>query len=487
MAKAYFTFCYNGVPTDRGPAWNRDEFQGPKFDEDEILEYLHKYAFVVETNEPDVTFAELSRESLFRRLLGPVLYGWYAKDRLVIGSKPDMAPELFNSDPLDVLRVKTKDGGIYKLSVRELERMCTSAIKYGLGCTTCQHYAPSNPGDCYLRQIVAHTKSLNWRSRVFVPPEEAPADSFCPEDLHKFLVKAVKNGYKLSNGYKYLSPKLTREQLVVPPKECGGVPYLRYYDNHVLDISTVEDNREAASSRARATAQTKRNEKRCTNECIFAPCGYFCTKSSRSWVTHCREGFSGGPFSKERTAQLYGAWVRSFPRRRSLEEISLIVYNAGDSTRIFGYEMILAGFDPGLEYVQFVHPTGKHWKYFRYEDALEIMRTPWRHDGAYSKMPIMWDPPILSEEQLWTYAEIRQKTETPGYAYYCGWATPQILWVDWHGTSFTIHTHCGWDRYVDGVTGAAKLFGVRNTIQSGAKLQALEAEVHQESNQGTQP
>ena len=44
--------------------------------------FTHKYAFAVDTKEPDVAFAELAREPLFRRLLGPVLFGWQVRAQL---------------------------------------------------------------------------------------------------------------------------------------------------------------------------------------------------------------------------------------------------------------------------------------------------------------------------------------------------------------------------------------------------------------------
>lgn len=488
MAKAYFTFCYNGVPHGR-----HDEHTEVKLGEgDDFLNYLHKYAFAVDTKEPDVAFAELAREPLFRRLLGPVLFGWTDDARLIISSKPDMAQEVVRVDPCAVLRVKTKDEGIYKLPVREIERQCTSAIKFGLNCVGCKYHKPEVPGECYLRLLLKHVDKMGWNPKRFLPPESVPADEFHPPELDNFLVKAVKNGYRLANGYCYVRPRTTHANADLPSRD-GKVGYLRFYDTLDLDIQTIEANKERFHERACSAAATRRKQKMCKKECVFAPCGLFSRRGQRSWVDHCLEDQDvPGPYSKERLAQIYRAWMKTFTRMRTPEEIAFIAYNAGKVTHVFGCELTLAGMDKNLDLVEFVGYRGKYSKFFSFEDALEILRTPWNRGGRDYGRVHLHEAPEMSEEQLWAYAEIRQRDYTPPYSYWGGvmymQAEPRVISVEWTGYgSFTIKCHCGWNRTADGVEGVADIFGIDHTIRTSAKRLALEAAGCLESNPDTQP
>jgi len=484
MTKAYFSFCYNGVPN--GPRDEHTElFKGEGFN--------HTYAFVVDTKEPDVAFAELSREPLFRHLFGPVLFGWYDPDHLVIGSKPDMVPELVSADPLGVLRVKTADGGIFKLPIRELERTCTSAVKYGLNCRGCPRHAPGTPGECYLRQVLKHTRKLGWNPKRFLPPETTNADEYDPKDLDKFIRRAVKNGYALSNGYQYVPPRTARDDLIGPDKstcERGykKVGYLRYYDTLELDVSTIDCAREEASARSYNAAATRKLQKRCKDHCVFAPCNRFARRACRSWVDGCLDQKSGGPFTEEEIARRYRAWMKTFTRARSLEEIAFIAYHGGSETRVFGCEMTLAGFDKHLDKVEFTGYRNQYSRFFTYEDAVEILRTPWwcRDGSGYDRVKL-FEPWEMKEEHLWAYAQIRQFSEAPGYATRWGYAYPQITSVEWTGVSFNIKCHCGHDRSVCSLRETCELFGVEDTLRSNAITQALEEEDCPEPNQDTQP
>jgi hypothetical protein len=467
MAEAYFTFCYNAIPGAK-KRWG-EEFRAPQISVEDLLACTHKYAFVVGTPVPELAFKDLSQESLFRRLLGPVLYGWSESGHLVIGSMPDMAPELLRANASSDLLVKTRTGAVMRLPIRELERMCISPIKYGMSCETCRKYSTEFSGECYLRQVLAYTKRQQLVSHAFVPADSVPADEFVPEDLDVFISKAVKNGHALSNGYKYISPKRTRAMLVCPPSERGSIPLLRYYDNHCVDVGRIETNQQEARQRSLNAAATKRNERRCREECIFAPCEHFHTKSYRSWVSSCWNDRVGGPFTEERVAEIYRNWLGRFTERRTNEEISYIAHNSGATTRIFGYEMILTGMDAELKRVEFTHPRGSHHHFFSYEDACEIMRTQWRnYKKTYEWMRVSPSPDVMTEEQLWTYAEIRQHNYAPGYSTYCGWADPRILAVTWCGSSFTLHAHCGRDYFVDDLKDIIKLFRFRNTIKRRA-------------------
>ena len=492
MAKAYFTFCYNGVPKDTYPY--PDEFTEVKLgeDEDDFINYNHKYAFVVDTKEPDVTFAELSRESLFRRLLGPVLFGWQDDEHLVISSTPDMATELINADIGTILRVKAADDGFYKLPTRELDRACISPIKYGVNCEGCPRHEPKAPGDCYIRQILKHTNALGWSTKKFLPPERVPADEFHPPELDEFLVKAVKNGYSLSNGYRYVRPRTAREGADLPSRD-GKPGYLRYYNTLALSISTIEENKERFSQRACNAAATRRKQKRCRKECVFAPCDLFSKRGMTSWVDSCLEDAVSGPYTKERIAQIYRAWMKTFKTMRTPEEIAFIAYHAGRVTHVFGKELTLCGMDKNLENVRFVGYRANYDEYYSFEDALEILRTPWNRGGRdYARVYLCDEIPEMSEEALWAYAEICQRTESPGYTYWGGcmymWAQPRIASIEWSGfDNFAVKTIPGWTRNPTGVEGVADLFEIRNTIRSHAKQQALQEEARQESSQDTQP
>ena len=485
MSKAYFTFCYNGVP-----AGTRDEFRGIDLGKDS-QEYTHKYAFVVDANEdePDTAFAQLSQEPLFHRLLGSVLFGWQDADQLVISSKPDMLPELLFADPKGFLRMHTRTGEISKLSIRELQRTCISTIKFGVGCNGCPKYVPTLPGSCYLRQVITCAKKLNWHARMLVPPERVPADDFQPDALNAFIIRAVKRDYKLSNGYCYLSPTLAREDLITPKRDVGAIPLLRYYDTCFVGTQEIDKERRLTSDRSVAAARTKKLEKDCRENCIFAPCPRFANRSNRSWVSGCREeeeSVFAGPFSKERIANVYHNWMKGFTKRRSDKELSLIAYHAGRITRVFGHSMILSGFDEALENVKFITCRNEHAMYFTFEDAIEILKTPWRNGDDYENMSCCLDPPVMEEEDVWCYAEIHQHTETPGYSTIWGWVRPRILSVEWGGYStFVITPHAGYNQHVKNITETIALFGIDHILRP--RFRAVREAAYRESNQDIRP
>lgn len=480
MTKTYFTFCYNGVPHG-----SRNECTEALEKDNDFLSRPHKYAFAVGTNEPDAAFAELAREPLFRRLLGPVLFGWDGGNCLVISSKPNMIQEIASIGPGAALRVKSKDGEIYKFPARELGRQCISTIKFGLNCVGCRHHMPEEPGDCYLRLLLRHVGAMGWSQKRFLPPESTLADTLRPPELDDFLVKAVEADFPLTNGYYYIRPKTACLDADLPRYDKIG--YLRFYDTLDITAQTIEANKKRFHERACNAAATRRKQAACRKQCVFAPCDLFSQGGRVSHINICLEDRDvPGPYPQERLAQIYRAWMKTFTRMRTPEEIAFIAFNAGKITRVFGCELTLGGMDKNLELVEFVGYRGKYFRYFSFEDTLEILRTPWRDGGdSYSRVHLR-KAPEMPEEQLWTYAEIRQHHYIPSRSYWGGAGVP-IAWVKWHNRGFTLASATSWDRRVNDIEDAAVIFGMNNTIRTPAKGSALEEADYLESNPGTQP
>ncbi len=477
MAKAYFSFCYNGTPVGR-----RDQFTKVEVD----AQGAHKYAFVVATKTPDETFQELTDEPLFYNLLGSVLFGLFDQDRLVISSKPDMLKELIVANADTLLYVRNKTGTIHQWPVRQLYRACISPIKLGLSCNTCKKHNPQLPGDCYLRQIISCAQKEGLAGRLFVPADEVLADSFTPKQFDKFVSNAVKGAYCLRNGYSYIPPRKARPDLGFVHSDDQPVPYLRYYDTLLLDAETIAGNQKDTHTRATASALSRKNQNRCRKECVFAPCPLFSSKGSSSWVTSCWESSSfPGPFSQQDIDHLYRTWFQSLHRKRSAAEISFIAHNAGVTAHARGYGLSLVGLDSNLDTVEFIRWDGNS-EYYSFENAMTLLHMPWRVDGnSYDRLKT-GIPPDMSEQELWTYAELRQHAETPGYHTRWGWASPRVKCVEWCYRSFRIASHCGNDRLVSSLHEAIELFGIDNTLRHPDKIKALQAAAAQEPKKGTQ-
>jgi len=471
----YFTLCWNGAPQKTSLRYG-NEFRTPPNPKDENkLQYEHALVFHAKEEE----FASLSGSPLVRRVLGPVVFGGatYADGGallLVLSSFPHQFVPLVDANNMHAVHARGRSGNTYTFSVRELYRSCIHPMKFGCNCDGCPANWVSQPGECYLTAILRTARKRGISPRELLPDND-PVKEIDTKDLVQYLEKWASNGYSIP-GFEYLRPTQTREDTTIPPPE--KVPILRLPQNHFLGHTQVRENKERASKRAARSAQTRKLVKKCETECaLFKGCEFLPTKSWRSRIGSCRGlnrryNMSGlcGPYTEEEIFEHYTAWASGIPDQRNRKELSLIAANAGTSTKILGYNMILKGMDSSLKNVEFISTTARDsGPTFRYEDALDIMKTSWREgDGTYWNFGMVEPPREFTDEEYCIYAALCNKMCMRGYGTFLGHVTPTVTYIEWfpETKSFYVNGHCGYGCRIQSLVDFIHTWGPYDTIRN---------------------
>ena len=174
-----------------------------------------------------------------------------------------------------------------------------------------------------------------------------------------------------------------------------------------------------------------------------------------------------GPFSEIDVLAAFVKFWETAPDRCTPEEVSLIARNAGISTRIFGHELVMGRMDAALRRVVFYRPQTLEKRYFSFEEAVLLCKTPFRWGGRFvyprrriydeEKHRLITPARPMTSVELFTYAEICQHQSWSGYSFTwstekscgIGYASPTLLEVDWNEHSFEVQTQPGRTRYID--------------------------------------
>ena len=461
-----------------------------------------------------MTFRMLARNKTIRELFRFPLYGyivqlsscWY----LLLSSVPKVIGGLSRAQN-QVLLVADEAGHSLEVPCAALHTACLRPEKFSLDCSSCRI---QDRGSRKLYVAGGRLECLDHCLQEWLElhPEHATVDLLrspaawdgWAADLSLDDLKACLERAGPLLKYAYVDPKYTRNDVLAIPD--SKEPPVRLYTDTFLE--KVDSNREELSERSRNSARSRKATRICDNECWLSS---NCSWRSNNYKCCAREchgvvdpgvyygalGYSGesGPYPEEEVKELYQRWLRSdFPDRLSNEEISFLVANAGAETRLLTKErMRLAGTDRRMKHALFVFPDAPHSldKYVKYSfaDAKEILNTLYFHEGRYQNDGVLQNFPMLDDQQIALYAEIRQHRYLPTGA---GWGRGNrerpIYEVTYTGEGFKMCTRNHHQRRVNSLRDATVVFGLDQTIRSFKfKWRDAEAVVHRESTRGTLP
>lgn len=473
-----FTYCWNGPKdADRTSHW-RGHYVSSEKSMRNIFENTtgtNRYALLFHTDEH--AFGELAQNATVQRLLNAhrTLFGLSTKvageEILVISATPNTLPHLRDAARDDMFHVWTKEK-IHKIQLGQLYNICTRLEKFSTQCEHCP-----NVENGVWRCVVSNMQ--RWAKKNGHKPfniRGARVPSQTPEEFEHALHRVG----QIAEFY-FVPPKHTQyNPLAVPSNRTFPVrPYSAHY------MGQVEKNIEELSERSKKAAETRRSTKICDTKCLFAGVCDWRHNNWRCRATACQNGktYNGetqekGPFPEDEVRAVYHKWFDQLPDKRSVEDISFIVENAGAITRARKYEMVLAGMDENLRLVEFVHVHRRHFVrrlFYEFEEALKLLRIPWRTTSTfndqgqvyYAGPPTLRKPArLLTKDELAIYAEIRQhRSVHAGYAGF-GNAYRDIDYVERRiDGSFGIHTTCGRERRVRGFPGLVEVFFLHQTFK----------------------
>ena len=467
----HFTFCWNGHQGDRNASQHYLEY----FDQGTQLfnnTSTNRYALLFQLSN-DPTVDEVSDNTVAASLFGaPLFINIFPRDgvyhALVAGS-PRAASRLIEVHKDSVMFVKDRNGKVHEVPLDRLYRVCNRLEKFSLNCKHCPLDPEAGPGGCIETTLRQWCKNHGIDPYLFKSTKDG-ADHLDPKEL-EWRMKQTN-----SNGYVFASPRVTRRHLVRPP--YGKVNLVRHWSGNFLE--NIEQNHEDASKRSKKAAVSRAAHRICDARCFYAG---DCARRHTSWRSRahdCQHPYDSesswwksihhmpGPYSEEEAIEVYRQW---YEPERSVEEITYIVHNAGNRLFHFPYELQLVGMDSAMDQVVFRGVRRRYdlLRFFTYEDAMELLRTPaYVSSGKTYVKAYLKDPPrLLTEKEQLLYAELRNFRYS-GENYGFGFSGASITSIKWRpGTdSFEVIAHTGRRRSVCSLADMQNIFGLRSTINS---------------------
>lgn len=477
----YFTYCWNG-PKEFAMRYLRSAF--------EDAADTNQYALLFWADED--AFSRLAKNVTTQRLLGAchTLFGLSTRvndtNILIISATPNTLPHLQGATQNDTVHVWTKEK-THRIRLEQLYNICTRLEKFSTQCKHCPN-AENGSWQCVVSNMQRWTKRQGYQ----------PFD-ICGAHTRRQTPEAFEHKLRCIGQiaeFHFVSPKHTQyNPLRVPRGETSPV---RSYNTH--HIERVEENIKALSERSKKSAETQRRKKICATKCLFAG---VCDWLHNSWrcratacqtsETYCDKPQEKGPFPEDEVRAVYHKWLDQMPNKRSVEDISFIVENAGTVTRARKYKMVLAGMDENLHLVEFTHTyRGRFVRrlLYEFEEARKLLRIPWRTSVRgqvyYAGPPTLRKPArLLTKDELAIYAEIRQHKAV--YIDHVGFGNRyrDIDFVTLRADgSFGVYTTCGRKKRVRGFPGLVEVFFLHQTFKQ-FRWRDAGGEVHRESSEDT--
>lgn len=483
-----FTFCWNG-PSDHKSFRYRRRRWGNTRETRQIFENssgANRYALMFQANEH--AFEELAEMPVVHKLLGVhrTIFGHALEIEkepvLLISSVPNTVDNLRDSQHETLLVWNA--GTARTIPLSQLYNVCNRLEKFSTQCEHCPNIE-NGPWKCVTFNL---RRWAHKQDKPMVNIRGAREHSPEPEEFEKLLRQTKQIG-----AFYYTPPKHTLDRATDIPTDKQFI--VRPYRDHFL--THVEKNVEELSERSSKSAESRKSTRVCDARCLFTSTCDWRHNNWRCRATACQKGEDNtyqtwtpenGPYPEEEVRTLYHRWVDTLPHR-SVEDISLIVANAGAVTRARGYEMVLAGMDDNLNLVEFIHMQRGMYRrrlFYKFEDALELLRIPWRRENKYVRPePIRRNPYILTKDELAIYAEIRQhRSIDVGYGGF-GSGSREILYVDRrHGrvNGFHIEATNGRNRSVSNFAELVAVFHLNQTMRQFSKWRDEGEEVRRGSS-----
>jgi len=484
-----FTYCWNGpIDTNNINRWRRRYVSSESMRN--IFENAagtDRYALLFHTDE--YAFGKLAQDATVQRLLNAhrTLFGLSTKvegqDILVISTTPNTLPHLRDAARDDVLYVWTEEK-TYRIHLGQLYNVCNRLEKFSVQCEHCP-----NVENGIWRCAVSNMQ--RWAEKQGYRPFNVCGGRVLGQAPEEFEHELRQIGQIAE--FHFVSPKHTqRDPLRIPYHKTFPV---RPYNDHYM--GQIEKNAEELSARSRRSAETRRRTKICDTECLFADVCDWRHNNWRCRAAACQAGETydssvqeKGPFPEDEVRAVYHKWFDQLPDKRSVEDISFIVVNAGAITYARKYEMVLAGMDDNLRLVEFIHVRRGYYArrlFYEFEEALKLLRIPWRTTNdkgvAYYESPPTLRKPVrlLTKDELAIYAEIRQHRSAHVGSAGFGNAFREISHVELRmDGSFGVHIFGGRERRVRGFPGLVEVFFLHHTFKK-FKWRGAEGAVHRES------
>jgi len=457
-------------------------------DPDDDKRYLEKEGacLVFSTGGTDTAriMSKVSQLNFTKELFGDGFLLTGFKDKVVVATS--FSGEHNQENPPYLFGYVHNNELVYRTSI-ELDKYCMSIAKFG-GCFSCPEEK------CFSRCV--HNKVMTLAEKLghkkfmhsLVNSEAVNRQLLCDtEDLEVFLRKSSRN-----NRWTFIKP--------------GN--FSNAFESKINRVSDVrmddaEDKLQEARARHALGIKTSAAVKRCKAECCFSDYCRGTVKPYYGYPSRCQSSgaYHGnivpGPFTEKEVREVFRR-VRSHSGVRSAEEISQIAYNAGTSTYIFGYELQLCKMAPNLRDVQFVRPTTREHFTYSYEDAMTILRTPYRDgkhhlDGREYQYPGMQSiESKMSDDVLDIYHEACQYDYAKEYrTAYTTQVTPTIMSLTWNLYSQRIDVELkpGWSLTLSSVSETSDSLDARCAplpkimINNADIIKAVREEAVQETSQ----
>jgi len=503
MFTRYFTFCANRVQERQdgshsyGNGMPYGSYQLNEIESDSSSYHMrrwenavrgkggHIYGLLVDqTSVEDLYY--IAQTPLVQKLFGYPVYGVLAPgkegNRMVVSGYPGYLPRIVGADPGTHIHIAAKDCVVTVSAVDLLDR-CNRPEKLTLDCEKCNLINKGDESSCVEHCLNLWLEHNGHDPKLFAPKEGMSHDGWESEDFDDFLKNVEMGDFE---GYSYIPPCKTQSCGVKIPRNVA--PLFRPAESCYL--SKVDENKEARSERSRRAAATRKHTKVCHAEC--------CLKDQCDWLekryiraSFCQTGNSAneygrtghsrahlGPYTDEKIMESYNHWWNAMEKGSvDIEKISYMAYHAGNITNAFGFELRLGGMDSHMNHVQFFREQ-RPWEdmFYTYDDAVKLMKTPFRQDGGYHKMFADPPPRLMTRDELIVYAEARRhKSTLETYGFGNRAFATHVRWNP-HSSNFAIHVNGGYyysgqrtlEAGVEGIKSLAAIFGVGNTIRDVA-------------------
>jgi hypothetical protein len=314
----------------------------------------------------------------------------------------------------------------------DLFKYCFNLEKIASNCAGCQN----NGTDCvlYCIQSRAEEKGIPVPKLPVERKDNSVIDDLDPDEIGELLKRLSAN-----SPWEYVSPKSTSANPFSPSLlQIEEVAFLE-----------VEEIRQARHEQAQKAADTRKAVKRCKKECVYEPYCRWCVQPYWGRPRDCQNGNPygslsvGGPYVQKQFDKSFYTFWQGLPHL-DRKKIEMIAFNAGITTNIFGYELMLSKMVDLMDAVEFIRPTTGDTRLVDFEEAVMLCTTPYREDGQYvypsrtsSYRNRVWtdSPPPMPDDELFTYVEICQHdcTLQGGWGFSNSYPTiREVMWSPGH-------------------------------------------------------
>ena len=178
----------------------------------------------------------------------------------------------------------------------------------------------------------------------------------------------------------------------------------RVPDVDQIDFAACEDMKRDRSERSRSASKTRAAHTNAKKNCALYRGCFYAPHYMPHWCRRCEQG----PVSPEWIAERIRGVASSLSAEQK-ERLSFIATNSGETTKLLGPRLSLGKFDSETNHVTFLARRYKDRQKLAFEDAYQILTTPYREDGKYVYPNVRRGAP-LTEEQLALYQEVSGHT-----------------------------------------------------------------------------